>query len=53
MAIYDANAEIAGKLAQELGSKAVGKVSEVSRLSEVIFTVVTDDAAMEDLPGTG
>jgi 3-hydroxyisobutyrate dehydrogenase len=47
VAVYDANAEIAGKLAQELGSKAVGKVSEVSRLSEVIFTVVTDDAAMK------
>jgi 3-hydroxyisobutyrate dehydrogenase len=47
VAIYDANAEIAEKLAQELGSKAVGKVSEVSRLSEVIFTVVTDDAAMK------
>jgi 3-hydroxyisobutyrate dehydrogenase len=47
VAIYDANAEIAAKLAQELGSKAVGKVSEVSRLSEVIFTVVTDDAAMK------
>jgi 3-hydroxyisobutyrate dehydrogenase len=46
VAIYDANAEIAGKLAQELGSNAVGKVSEVSRLCEVIFTVVTDDAAM-------
>jgi 3-hydroxyisobutyrate dehydrogenase len=46
VAIYDANPEIAGKLAQELGSSAVGKVSEVSRLCEVIFTVVTDDAAM-------
>jgi 3-hydroxyisobutyrate dehydrogenase len=46
VAIYDANAEIAEKLAQELGSNAVGKVSEVSRLCEVIFTVVTDDAAM-------
>ncbi len=46
VAIYDANAEIAAKLAQELGSNAVGKVSEVSRLCEVIFTVVTDDAAM-------
>lgn len=49
VAIYDTNAEIAGKLAQELGSKAVGKVSEVSRLCEVIFTVVTDDVAMKTI----
>ena len=34
-------------LARELGTKAVEKVSEVSRLSDVIFTVVTDDAAMK------
>jgi 3-hydroxyisobutyrate dehydrogenase len=45
-AIYDTNAENAARLAQELGTKAVEKVSEVSRLSDVIFTVVTDDAAM-------
>ena len=45
--IFDANAANAVQLAQELGSKAVEKVSEVSRLSDVIFTVVTDDAAMK------
>jgi 3-hydroxyisobutyrate dehydrogenase len=47
VAIYDANAAIAAELAQELGTKAVDKVSEVSRLSDVIFTVVTDDVAMK------
>ena len=47
VAIYDANTGNAVQLAQELGSKAVEKASEVSRLSDVIFTVVTDDAAME------
>jgi 3-hydroxyisobutyrate dehydrogenase len=48
-AIFDANAENATKLAEELGSKAVGKVSDVSRLSDIIFTVVTDDAAMREI----
>jgi len=47
VAIYDTNAGIAAQLAEELGAKAVEKVSEVSRLSDVIFTVVTDDAAMQ------
>ncbi len=46
-AIYDANAENAAQLAQELGTKAVEKVPEVTRLADVIFTVVTDDAAMK------
>ncbi len=46
-AIYDASAENAAQLAQELGVKAVEKVSEVSRLADIIFTVVTDDAAMK------
>jgi 3-hydroxyisobutyrate dehydrogenase len=47
VAIYDANAAHAAQLAQELGAKAVEKVSEVSRLSDIVFTVVTDDAAMK------
>jgi 3-hydroxyisobutyrate dehydrogenase len=47
VAIFDANAAIAMQLAQELGSKAVEKLSDVSRLSDIIFTVVTDDAAMK------
>jgi 3-hydroxyisobutyrate dehydrogenase len=48
-AVFDANKENATKLAQELDSKAVEKVSDVSRLSDVIFTVVTDDAAMREI----
>ncbi len=47
VAIYDANAGNAARLAQELGTNAVEKASDVSRLSDVIFTVVTDDAAMK------
>ncbi|MBV8376692.1 MAG: NAD(P)-dependent oxidoreductase [Verrucomicrobia bacterium] len=49
VAIHDANAENAAQLARELGTKAVEKVSDVSRLSDVIFTVVTDDAAMREI----
>jgi len=48
-AVFDTNAETAAKFAQELGSKAVERVSDVSRLSDVIFTVVTDDAAMREI----
>jgi 3-hydroxyisobutyrate dehydrogenase len=48
-AVFDTNFEKAAKLAQELGSKAVDKVSGVSQLSDVIFTVVTDDAAMREI----
>jgi 3-hydroxyisobutyrate dehydrogenase len=47
VAIHDLHNENAVQLAQELGAQAVEKVSEVSRLSDVIFTVVTDDAAMK------
>ena len=49
VAIYDANASNAAQLAQELGAKAVERVSDVSKLSDVIFTVVTDDAAMREI----
>jgi 3-hydroxyisobutyrate dehydrogenase len=47
VAIYDTNAANASQLAQELGSKAVEKLSDVTALCDVIFTVVTDDAAMK------
>jgi 3-hydroxyisobutyrate dehydrogenase len=47
VAIYDTNAATASQLAQELGSKAVEKLSDVTALCDVIFTVVTDDAAMK------
>jgi 3-hydroxyisobutyrate dehydrogenase len=47
VAIFDTNGGKAAQLAQELDSKAVEKVSDVTRLSDVILTVVTDDAAMK------
>jgi 3-hydroxyisobutyrate dehydrogenase len=46
-AVYDRNAGVAQGLAQELGSQAPETLAEVTRLAEVIFTVVTDDQAMQ------
>jgi len=46
-AVYDANIAVAQALAQELGGKAADDLAEVTRLSDIIFTVVTDDKAMK------
>jgi len=46
VAVNDANAEAAKELAAELGATACGKLAEVTALSDVIFTVVTNDDAM-------
>jgi 3-hydroxyisobutyrate dehydrogenase len=48
-AVYDANAATAQAVAQELGAVAAEQLEEVTRLSEVIITVVTDDAAMKQI----
>jgi 3-hydroxyisobutyrate dehydrogenase len=48
-AIHDENPAISEALARELGSRAVKTLSEVTAASDVIFTVVTDDAAMEKI----
>jgi len=48
-AVYDSNALAAQSLATELGSVAVTELKEVTSLSDVIITVVTDDAAMKDI----
>src|ERR1700736_4912079 len=45
-AVFDVKKENAVTIAEELGAAAVDKVSDVTRRSDVIFTVVTDDAAM-------
>jgi len=45
-AVFDVNKEHLAKVAKELGAMAVDRVSDVTRRSDVIFTVVTDDAAM-------
>src|SRR5262245_24133623 len=44
-AVYDVNSTSAQAVAQELGCPAVSELKEVTKQSEVIFTVVTDDKA--------
>src|ERR1700744_2901826 len=46
-AIYDLNADAAKTLAQELGAQACAELKEVTKLSDVVITVVTDDKAMK------
>ncbi|ADE53466.1 NAD(P)-dependent oxidoreductase [Coraliomargarita akajimensis] len=46
-AVYDINREAAETLASELGVPAVTTLAEVTALSEIVITVVTDDAAMK------
>ena len=48
-AVFDQHASSAESLALELGSVAAKSLPEVTALSEVIFTVVTDDAAMDGI----
>jgi 3-hydroxyisobutyrate dehydrogenase len=48
-AVYDTNRGAATSLAGELGCAAAQDLSEVAAESDVIFTVVTDDAAMRKI----
>lgn len=48
-ALYDVNASAAQALAQELGVIATADLRQVTKLSEVIITVVTDDKAMKKI----
>lgn len=48
-AIYDHHPSTATALALELGSQAVQTLPEVTAAAEIIFTVVTDDAAMAEI----
>src|SRR4051812_43914667 len=48
-AVYDANRKAATDLAGELGSAACQDLSEVTAQSDVILTVVSDDAAMREI----
>lgn len=45
-AVLDVNADAAAELAQELGCFACTRLADVTGLADVIFTVVTNDAAM-------
>jgi 3-hydroxyisobutyrate dehydrogenase len=44
-AVYDVHAPSAQSLASELGAKACATLAEVTAAADIIFTVVTDDAA--------
>src|SRR6059058_4894242 len=48
-AVYDVNRASATKLATELGCAAAQDLSEVTAQSDVIITVVSDDAAMRKI----
>jgi len=48
-AVYDLNPVAAQGLAQELGSQATEDLKQVTKLSDVIITVVTDDKAMRQI----
>src|SRR5256886_9693366 len=48
-AVYDVNRAAATKLAAELGCAACQDLSEVTAQSDVIITVVSDDAAMRQI----
>jgi 3-hydroxyisobutyrate dehydrogenase len=52
-AVYDVRKESAQTLAQELNAEACSKLARVTQLSDVIFTVVTDDGAMRKIYGLG
>ncbi len=53
VAIHDINPEAAKALAQELGAEACADLKEVTRVSDVIITVVTDDKAMKEIYNGG
>ena len=46
-AVYDVNITAADALALELGAQSVGELKLLTKLSDVIITVVTDDKAMK------
>ena len=48
-AVYDHHESLATALALELGAKAAATLPEVTAAADVIFTVVTDDAAMRGI----
>ena len=51
-AVYDVDASRARELAGEIGAMAPGKLAGVTAASDVIITVVTDDAAMRSIFAT-
>src|SRR6266850_1480205 len=52
-AVYDVNTTTAQALAQELGGQAAAQLKQVTKASDVIITVVTDDKAMKKIYNGG
>jgi 3-hydroxyisobutyrate dehydrogenase len=52
-AVYDVNASVAQSVAQELGCQPTDKLQAVTKASDVIITVVTDDKAMKSIYNGG
>jgi 3-hydroxyisobutyrate dehydrogenase len=52
-AVFDANAAAAKSLADELGVRQAENVKEVTKLSDTIITVVSDDRAMKQIYNGG
>ncbi len=48
-AVYDVRPDVAQALAKELGTEAASTLAKVTQQSDVIITVVTDDAAMRSI----
>lgn len=48
-AIYDINRGLAASLSDELGSQSFDSLAEVTAHSDIVLTVVTDDAAMRSI----
>lgn len=48
-AIYDSNRKAATELAGEIGAAACQDLSDVTAQSDIVFTVVSDDAAMRQI----
>jgi 3-hydroxyisobutyrate dehydrogenase len=48
-AVYDSRGKVAKEIAAELGAEPCKSVTKVTELSDVIITVVSDDAAMNDI----
>ena len=44
-AVYDVHAPTAAALAQEIGATHATRLADVTAAADVIFTVITDDAA--------
>ncbi|MBV8367250.1 MAG: NAD(P)-dependent oxidoreductase [Candidatus Eremiobacteraeota bacterium] len=48
-AVFDARPQVAEEVAHELGAKAAHSLADVTGASDIVITVVTDDAAMSEI----